>query len=82
MKLFNPCGAGTWYIYEKIDDDIYMCFANLGDPTFAECGSVSLSELMSLRLPFGLKIERDMYFKPLSMTLKEVMDKVESGVHV
>ena len=82
MKLFNPCGAGTWYIYGKIDDDIYMCFANLGDPTFAECGSVSLSELMSLRLPFGLKIERDMYFKPLSMTLKEVMDKVESGVHV
>ena len=82
MKLFNPCGAGTWYIYEKIDDDIYMCFANLGDPTFAECGSVSLSELMSLRLPFGLKIERDMYFKPLSMTLKEVMDKVESGVRV
>jgi hypothetical protein len=82
MKLFNPCGAGTWYLYEHLEDDIYMCFANLGDPEMAECGTVSMSELMSLRLPFGLKIERDMHFEPLSRTLKEVYDKIKSGGHV
>ena len=82
MKLFNPCGAGTWYLYEKEDDDIYWCFANLGDPICAECGTVSMSELMSLRLHFGLRIERDMHFEPLSKSLKEVMDIVKSGGHV
>jgi hypothetical protein len=82
MKLFNPIGAGTWYIYEHIEDDIYMCFANLGDPMMAEMGTVSLDELMSLRLPMGLHIERDMHFDPLSRTLKDVYDKIKSGGHV
>ena len=82
MKLFNPCGAGTWYLYEHIEDDIYMCFANLGDIECAECGTVSMSELMSVRLPFGLKIERDMHFEPLSMTLEDVINKVKAGKHV
>lgn len=82
MKLFNPVGAGTWYLYEKQDDDIYWCFANLGDPMFAECGTVSLSELMSIKLRFGLKIERDMHFEPLSISLQDVMDKIKSGGHV
>lgn len=78
MKLFNPVGAGTWYLYEKQDEDIYWCFANLGDPMCAECGTVSLSEL----LRFGLKIERDMHFKPLSISLQDVMDKIKNGGHV
>lgn len=82
MKLFNPCGAGTWYLYEKEDEDIYWCFANLGDPICAECGTVSMQELMSLRLPFGMKIERDMHFEPLSMSLQDVIDKIKSGGHV
>lgn len=82
LKLFNPCGAGTWYLYDKEDEDIYWGFVNLGDPMFAECGTVSMSELMSLRLPFGLHIERDMHFKPLSMSLEEVMSKVKNGQHV
>jgi len=82
LKLFNPTGAGTWYIYEKEDDDIYWCFANLGDPECAECGTVSMSELMAFRGMFGLRIERDMHFKPLSMSLAEVIDKIKSGGHV
>jgi hypothetical protein len=82
MKLFNPCGAGTWYLYEHIENDIYWCFANLGDPMFAECGTVSLNELMSIKLRFGLKIERDMHFEPFSKTLKEVYDIVKRGGHV
>ena len=82
MKLFNPCGAETWYLYEKEDDDIYWCFANLGNPVFAECGTVSMNELMALKGPFGLGIERDMHFEPFSMSLEEVINKVKSGIHV
>jgi len=82
MKLFNPAGAGTWYIYEKLDDDIYMAFVNLGDPMMAECGTVSMYELMNLRLPFGLRIERDMHFEPLSRTLEDVIDTIKAGGHV
>ena len=82
LKLFNPTGAGTWYLYEKEDDDIYWGFVNLGDPEMSECGTVSMTELMAYRGMFGLGIERDMHFEPLSMSLKEVMDIVQSGGHV
>lgn len=82
MKLFNPTGVGTWYLYEKEDEDIYWAFANLDDPEMAECGTISMQELMSFKGRFGLGIERDMHFKPLSMSLQEVMDTVYSGKHV
>ena len=82
VKLFNPTGVGTWYLYEKLDEDVYMAFVNLGDSMYAECGTVSMQELMSLRLPFGLTVERDIHFKPLSRTLKDVIDTIKSGGHV
>jgi len=82
MKLFNPCGGQTWYLYEKEDDDIYWGFVNLGDSDMAECGTVSMSELMSLKLPFGLKIERDLSFDPLSISLQEVIDIIKSDGHI
>jgi len=82
LKLFNPTGAGTWYLYEKEDDDIYWGFVNLGDIDCAECGTVSMSELMNFRGRFGLGIERDKFFEPLSMSLEEVRNIVESGGHV
>ena len=82
LKLFNPTGAGTWYLYEKLDDDVYMCFANLDDPEMAECGTVSMSELLDFKGMFGLGIERDKFFKPSSRTLEEVINIVKSGGHV
>lgn len=82
LKLFNPTGAGTWYLYEKEDEDIYWGYVNLGDIDCAECGTVSMNELMSFKGMFGLGIERDMHFEPLSMSLQEVMDIVQSGGHV
>ena len=82
MKLFGG-GAFSWYLYEKIDEDTYMAFVNLGDPEMSECGYVSMSELEAVKFPpFGLGIERDMYFEPLSRTLKDVYDTVKSGGHV
>lgn len=74
-KLFNPCGAGTWYLYERESEDIFMAFCDLGDPQFAELGRVSLSELLSVRLPFGLTIERDLHWTPC--LLSEVIDSVK-----
>ena len=79
-KLFNPVGAGTWYLYEKEDDDICWAFVNLGDSIMAECGTISLNELKSLRLPMGMSIERDRHFG--SYSLKAVIDTVKSGGHV
>ena len=82
LKLFNPVGVGTWYLYEyNPEDRIAMGFCNLGNPTFAECGSVSLDELEALRLPMGLSIERDMHFG-FDHTLQEVIDAVTSGKHM
>lgn len=36
-------------------------YCHLGDDEMAELGYVMLSELENLELPFGLKIERDLY---------------------
>ena len=62
VKFFNPCGAGTWYVFEanKIGND--WEFFGLVDLYEKELGYFTLSELESVRLPFGLSIERDMYF--------------------
>ena len=76
-KFFNPVGAGTWWLYERLDDDVFMCFALLDDPTFAELGSISLSEMEALKLPFGLGIERDTSFDIGEKTVQEVMDEVQ-----
>lgn len=83
-KFFNPIGQGTWYLYERDQNepDIFWCFANLGDPAFAECGTVSLSEIMSFRLPLGLTIERDINFPTLQRSLEEVIDIVKGGGYV
>ena len=51
------------------DRDILFGLADLGMGC-PELGSFSLAELAALRLPFGLRIERDLYFRtdrPLSM---------------
>ncbi|HLO91598.1 MAG TPA: DUF2958 domain-containing protein [Lentimicrobium sp.] len=82
LKLFNPTGAGTWYLYEKESEDIYWAFVNLGDPMNAECGTVSMSELLAFRGRFGLPLERDMYFEPLSVSLEEVYNTIKAGGHV
>ncbi len=37
-------------------------FVNLMGMEYAELGYVSLNELQSIKLPFGLTIERDLYY--------------------
>lgn len=62
VKLFNPAGAATWLVTElDEDEDTLFGLADLGFGC-PELGSFSLGELRSLRLPFGLAIERDQSF--------------------
>ena len=64
VKLFNPCGAGTWLVTELDPEDESIAFglADLGFGT-PEVGSFSISELEAFQGPFGLGIERDLYFE-------------------
>ena len=62
VKLFNPCGAATWLATElDRDGDTLFGLADLGFGS-PELGSFSLAEIMSVRLPYGLRIERDWTF--------------------
>ena len=75
-KLFGGA-ACTWWLYEqdKEDPDLFMCFATLGDPSCAECGTVSLKELQSIRFPpLGLVVERNLYYEIGEQTLQDVID--------
>ena len=63
LKLFNPVGAATWLATELDgDDDTLFGLADLGFGC-PELGYFSLSEIASVRLPFGLGIERDIGFE-------------------
>lgn len=68
VKFFNPLGDGVWLVTElDADGDILYGLADLGYP---ELGSFSLLEMTSIRLPFGMAIERDILFAtdlPLSV---------------
>jgi hypothetical protein len=66
LKLFNPVGAATWIATEiDEDDDSLRGLADLGFGC-PELGSFSLREIASVRLPFGLTVERDSVFEPLA----------------
>lgn len=63
LKLFNPLGPATWLATELTeDDDALFGLADLGFGC-PELGYFSLSEIASVRLPFGLGIERDLGFE-------------------
>lgn len=61
-KFFNPCGAGTWYATEYNEED-NCCFGYVTGLGYDEWGSFSINELQAISLPFGMKIERDLYFQ-------------------
>lgn len=62
LKLFNPCGAATWLFSELAEDGDSLF--GLNDLGFGcpELGYASLTEIARLRLPYGLRIERDLSF--------------------
>ena len=80
LKLLAPWGAATWLISEMDPEDenflFGLCDLGMGSP---EVGSVYLPELQEVEGPFGLKIERDLYWSP-EKTLAEYTDEaVDAG---
>lgn len=80
VKLFNPCGAGTWLLTEldSEDPDIAFGLCDLGMDC-AELGSVRISELESIRGPFGLGIERDLHWSPKKTLLGYAREAWQAG---
>lgn len=59
VKFFTPTSSWTWYATEFDGDDTLF---GLVDGFEREMGYFSLSELQSVRGPFGVGIERDRWF--------------------
>ena len=72
VKYFLPGTNWTWYVLEFDGKDTFFGYV---DGIYPELGYFSLSELEKLRGPLGLKVERDLYWKPrpLSKVKKEIM---------
>ena len=64
-KFFLPATKWTWYAIEFDGDDLLFGYI-AGE--FPELGYVSLSELEKLDGPFGLGVERDLYFEPTRLS--------------
>ena len=83
LKFFTPDSNWTWYVTEgsQVDADGYYdtdkpkvdwMFFGLVDGSEKELGYFALSELMSIRGRFGLPVERDRHFTPITLeALKE-----------
>jgi flagellin-specific chaperone FliS len=66
VKIFNPTGAGNWFILnsDPQDPDYLWAIVDLGYG--AEVGSVSRNDLETYRGRFGLGFERDLGFDPIN----------------
>ncbi len=64
-KLFTPWSYWTWYVIEFDGINMFFGFVKGLDEEF---GYFSLSELAELEGPFGLRVERDINFKPMRVS--------------
>lgn len=72
-KFFNPCGGETWYAI-SFEESSNTCFGYVTGFGYDELGYFSVDELEALVIPpFGLRIERDLYFS--SCLLSEITGK-------
>ncbi len=63
-KFFAPSHSATWYATEY-DSETQICYGFVAGLWEDEFGSFSIRELEELRLPFGLHVERDRFFKEI-----------------
>ena len=61
VKLFTPDAQATWLITELDENGIAFGLADLGMQS-PELGYIDLNEIMSVRSPLGLPVERDRFF--------------------
>lgn len=78
VKLFTPDANATWLLTEidpeNPDIAFGLCDLGLGSP---EIGSVSISELMSIRGRMRLPVERDRWFTA-KKTLSQYADEARA----
>lgn len=78
VKLFNPAGIGTWYLSE-LDPETNIAFG-LCDLLEPEMGYVSIDELQEMKLPYGLGIERDLYYIPKEFS--DIIFNIKKPAHI
>ena len=62
-KFFNPQGSGTWYATEyEPEEKMFFGYVSIFGDWNDEWGYFSLAELESYVGPWGLGIERDLYW--------------------
>lgn len=66
-KFFCPWGGQSWYPIEFDGEDLFFGWTD-GPGVDAELGYSSLSEMEAVRGPGGLKIERDKFWEPKSLS--------------
>jgi len=72
VKFFAPDSNWTWYVTEgEKQEDGDWRFFGLVEGHETELGYFMLSELQSAKGPFGLKIERDLYFDGYVLDLQQ-----------
>jgi hypothetical protein len=64
IKFFHPVSNWTWYVIEFDGED--LCWGLVSGHE-AEFGYFSLAELNQVTGPFGLRIERDIFFRPTNV---------------
>jgi hypothetical protein len=70
-------GSWTWYLMNLDPEDNDYAWG-IVDGHAVEMGSWQMSELQKVKIkPFGLPIERDLYFKP--MKAKDVWEQLNKG---
>ena len=73
-------GSWTWYLM-NLDPENSDYAWGIVKGNAVEMGSWQMSELQKVKIkPFGLGIERDLYFEP--MRAKDVWDALNRGEHV
>ena len=66
---FNPMGRGDWWVIEgEEQEDGNWLFFGLADIIMREYGYFNLKKLEDIRLPFNMRIERDLYWTPIKVS--------------
>lgn len=72
IKYFTPDSNWTWYVTEY--DKKNKIFFGFVDGLYPEWGYFSLIELKEVKGPLGLRVERDLQFKPTQFkNIKELL---------
>jgi hypothetical protein len=88
-KFFDPMGSWKWYLmninpeFDPNSTDLHARedYAwGIVKGNYVETGSFSMVELQTLVLPFGMGIERDTSFRP--MTATDVWSQLNADIHI